>query len=162
MTLTAVGMSDHLEADVLNYFKGTAFPAPPTNFYVGLFTTNPTDTQVNPGTGPQAGDGTEMTTTAGASGYTAYARQSIVAASGWSALAAASGDSTGQQISNAAQITFPANNNASQAVTVTGVGIWDAATNGNLKTYFALGSAQSVATGISFQIAVGALVIQFD
>lgn len=42
MTVTA-GLSNYLENAVLNWFRGTAFPAVPTHIYLALFTTAPTN-----------------------------------------------------------------------------------------------------------------------
>ncbi|AMB48246.1 hypothetical protein [Methylobacterium sp. AMS5] len=53
------GKSTFLENAILNYIKGTAFPAAPAKVYVGLFNGDPTDS----GAG-----GTEVTTTVRAAG----------------------------------------------------------------------------------------------
>lgn len=78
-------MTDYLEDAIRNYIRGTAFPAVPTDLLVALYTAAPSD----------SGGGTEVTTGVG------YVRQPIVAASGWTAGAAGSG-----QISNAGVISF--------------------------------------------------------
>ncbi len=131
-----------METQILNWLKGTAMPTAPATCYLGLFTANPGDTGTTGGTA----DGTEVTTTNGTGGYAAYTRQAL----SWSAIGSASGapisDSTGQQIQNSAQITFPANNGGS-TVTVTGVGIYSASTAGNLLYYIPLTSSQPYANG---------------
>lgn len=158
MALTAAnGFSDYMETQILNWYKGTTFPAAPATTYLGLFTANPADTGSTGGTA----DGTEMTTTNGATGYAAYARQAIA----WGAIGAASSapisDSTGQQIQNSAQITFPANNGGS-TVTVTGVGVYSAATAGNLLYYIALGSSQAYANGSQPTVNATSLTVAID
>src|ERR1035437_1994952 len=123
---SAASFSDYFETAILNWFKGTTFPTAPTTLYVGLFTANPADTGTTGGTA----DGTEVTTANTSAGFgAAYARVPITASSGFSAIGAASGDSTGQQISNAALLpaSGAAWTNASGGTTsVTGEGIWDA------------------------------------
>lgn len=79
-------MTDYLEDAIRNYFKGTTFPAVPTDLLVGLYTAAPSDT----------GGGTEVTTGVG------YYRMPIVAASGWTSGSAGTGS-----ISNTSTITFP-------------------------------------------------------
>lgn len=80
-------MSDYLEDAIRNYFKGTAFPAVPTDELIALYTATPSD----------SGGGTEVTTGVG------YYRYAIPAATGWTSGAAGTGS-----ISNTAAVTFPA------------------------------------------------------
>lgn len=160
MSLTASGFSDYFENKVLNWFKGGAFPSAPTTVYVGLFTTNPADA----GTLASPQDGTEMSTSNGSTGFSNYARVSITAASGWNAIAAATGDSTGQQITNNAQLPPSGTswtNNGGSTVTISGIGIWDAATGTNLLFWFAI-TAQQVTTTNAFQINAAGLTVQAD
>src|SRR5438045_2516380 len=125
MALTsASAFSDWFEDAILQWMKGTAtkLTTAPTTVYVGLFTTNPADTGTTGGTA----DGTEMTTSNGTLGFTNYARVAITTATGWTGPAAATGDSTGQQLSNAALLPASGTawtNNGGSTVTVTGVGI---------------------------------------
>lgn len=130
-----------VEADrILNWYKGTAFPAVPTNFYVALLTTNPTK---NDGTGlVECSD-------------TGYARLPIAPASGWSAISL-NGDNIHDQISNAAALLFGA---AVAAYTVVGLAIYDALTLGNLLAYGAVAS-QTVSPPNQYQIAIGGLVLE--
>jgi hypothetical protein len=162
MALTsASAFGDYFETAILAWFKGVTFPAAPTTLWVGLFTTNPTDTGTTGGTA----DGTEVTTTNGTGGFTNYQRVPVVAASGWSAIGAASGDSTGQQISNGALLPASGTawtNNGGSTVTISGIGIWDASTAGHLPFYIPLGTSQPVTTTASFSIAIGGLVAQVD
>lgn len=106
-------------------FGGTAYTQP--TCWVGLFTTNPT---MPAGTG-----GVEVTTTG-----TAYARQALAAGQ----TAAASGSKT----NGTAAITFAT---ATAAYgTVTGVGIFDAVTAGNLLAAGPLTANEPVNSGDTF------------
>lgn len=60
-------MSDYLEGALADWFEGTTFPSPPSDFYLALFTSATSD----------AGGGTEVT---GGSGP--YARQVVTFTSG--------------------------------------------------------------------------------
>lgn len=160
MSLTGYGFSDYFESAILNWFKHSAFPSVVTTFSVGLFTTNPADTGTTGGTA----DGTEMSTSNGTTGFSNYARVPITAASGWGAIAAATGDSTGQQIQNNALLPASGTawtNNGGSTVTVTGIGIYDASTAGNLIFYITI-SSQTVSNGNSFSIAISGLTVQVD
>lgn len=92
-------MSDYLEDAIRNYFKGTAFPAVPTDLLIALYTAAPSD----------SGGGTEVTTGVG------YWRAAMPA-SGWTSGAAGTG-----QISNTAAITFPTASGSWGTVTHFGV-----------------------------------------
>ena len=158
---SAASFADYAEGAILAWMKGTAFPTAPTTWYVGLFTTNPADT----GTQASPANGTEVTTTNGTGGFTNYARVAITASSGWNAIAAATGDSTGQQISNNALLPASGTawtNNGGSTVTITGIGFWDAATAGNLYVYLPLTTAQPVTNTAAFSIPVSGAVIQVD
>lgn len=124
---------------VLNWMKGTTFTAAPATLYVGLFSTTPT---------ANTASGTEIS-------GNGYARQAV-ASTAWSAIAQ-SADTIHDQISNSAAITFPAATPA--GYTVVGIGIWDAASAGNLLFYVAV-TSQAVAIGNQYQIAAAALVVQ--
>lgn len=132
---SAKTMSDY----ILSWIKGSAFPAAPANLYVGLFSTTPT---------ANTGSGTEVT-------GSSYARQAV-ASSAWSAITQ-NADTIHDQISNSNAITFPAV--TSTPYTVVGIGIWDAATVGNLLFYIAV-TSQSVSVANQYQIAIGQLVIE--
>ncbi len=129
----------HLADSVLSWIKGTTFPAAPANLYVGLFSTVPT---------ANTGSGTEIS-------GNAYARQTV-ASTAWSAISQ-NADTIHDQISNSNAITFPAATPA--GYTVVGVGIWDAATVGNLLFYQAV-TSQAVAIGNQYQIAASALIVE--
>jgi hypothetical protein len=140
--MAAGGQSDYLNSAILNWLKGTTYPAAPATTYVALFTTAPTS---DAGTG-----GTEVS---GGS----YARASITSSSGWSSISG--GGTAAEQISNAGVITF-ATPSANWG-TVVAVGLYDALTVGNL-LYFATITSQVINSGVVASFAVGALVITAD
>lgn len=128
-----------LADDLLNWIKGTTFTAAPANLYIGLFSTVPT---------ANTASGTEVS-------GSSYARQTV-ASTAWSAISQ-NADTIHDQISNSNAITFPAV--TTTPYTVVGVGIWDAATVGNLLFYLAV-TSQAVSVGNSYQIAVAALIVE--
>lgn len=123
--------SNHLEGALLDHFRGTQLPLP-SDFYVALHTSDPTD----------AGTAATEVDTAD---WPAYARQSIKAggtlAAAWTAAADEGGG--GKQITNANTINFPANDGASPVV-VTHFSIWDASTNGNMWAHAALTASKTI------------------
>ena len=120
---------------LLNWFKGTAYPAVPTTTYLGLYTS---------ATGPGA-EGTEVT-------GGAYARAAITSATGWSAISTVGGI---RQISNAGIVSHTA---ASAGWgTPTHFALSDALTAGNRLAYGTLAQAQVVNTGDTVSHAIGAL-----
>jgi hypothetical protein len=129
-----------LADDVLNWVKGTTFPAAPANLYIALLTAVPTKN-----------DGTGLTEVSGSS----YARQAV-ASSAWGAIAL-NADNIHDQISNSNAITFPAVTTTSY--TVVGVAIYDALTAGNLLWYASV-TSQAVAVGNQYSIAAAALVLE--
>ena len=136
---TGVSKSHFLEKELLNsVLRGVAFAAPAA-VYVGLLTAAPTD----------AGGGTEV-----AGG--AYARTTAVFSA-----ATDNGASSGSQIINSADVVFPTA--TASWGTVVAVGIYDAATVGNLLYFGNLTTSQAVATGNQFRFpATTGLVITED
>ncbi len=132
--------SNFLEDAILNHvLRGVAFPTLPAGCHFALFTAAPSD----------AGGGTEVT---GGS----YARVAVTRATGSWAVPADSAGS--QQTSNSAAITFPTPT-ASWGV-VTHLGIFDAATAGNLLYHAALGTSRTIASGDSApSFAIGAVTV---
>lgn len=124
--------SDYMENNIVNWFRGTAFPAVPTNLYVSFHTADVTD----------GGTGTEVS---GGS----YARVSVTAnGTEWS--------NTAGVLSNVNDINFP--DATANWGTVTHVGVWDAASAGNLLFHGALTSSLVVNNGqTNIKIAAGAL-----
>ena len=133
------GMSDYLEALVLNHiFKAGAFASP--TVYVSLHTADPTD----------AGTGTEVS---GGS----YARVAT-ATSDW-ASAVVSGN--GYITTNAGVITFPSP--TATWGTVTYFGLWDAASAGHLLYSGALTTPRLIQNGdVAPTVAIGAIVVGQD
>lgn len=121
------------EATVLNILRATNVTAP-ANVYVGLYSALPTD----------AGGGTEIS-------GNGYARQLC-------GFAAPAG--TPRSVTNAADILFPVQTPAAYA-TVTGAGVFDAVSAGNL-LYWADIVDKSFNIGDQAKFAAGALVVQED
>ena len=124
------GFTDYLEDKVLDHvFGGSAYTAP-TTLYVGLFTAAPSDT----------GGGTECS---GGS----YARKSMAAmtVSGTSPTTA----------TNGAAVEFVTATGSWG--TVTHVGIFDAASSGNLMAWAALTTSKAVTSGDVFRFNAGEL-----
>jgi len=117
-------MSDYLEGEIIKHIFRTGSFTKPTALYVGLFTAAPND----------AGGGTEVS---GGS----YARaQHNPADANWAAPGAGDG-----LTSNLAEITFPTPTaNWGQ---VTHIGIFDAATAGNLLLHGALTTPKTINNG---------------
>ena len=136
-------MSDFLENKIIDFlFRGQALGITgatagagtgPTNLYIGLYTANPTDT----------GGGTEVT-------GGAYARVTLASTlANWAGTQAAASTvaSTGTTgtTSNNTIITFPSP--TANWGTVTGFGIFDASTGGNLLIWGALTINKTVNNG---------------
>jgi hypothetical protein len=122
-------MSNYLELKMLDHFLGTASTSAPSNVFLSLWTSDPTD----------AASGTELS-------GDAYARQDIN-------FAAASG---GAAASNAT-VTFPTATGSWG--TITHIGIHDAASSGNLLYHGALSASKAIGSGDVFQVASGSLTI---
>jgi hypothetical protein len=130
-------LSDYMEQNILNWFRGTAFPAVPANLYVALFTAATDDTNAG---------GTEVS-------GNAYARQAVsTATSSWSA------PGTAGVISNSNVIAFPAATPAGWG-TVSHTALHDAATVGNRIVHGPLGTSKAVGIGDIFQFAAGTLSV---
>lgn len=132
-------MTDYLEGQIRAHIFRTATFAKPTVLAIGLFTAAPSD----------AGGGTEVTGGA----YARVTRNPLDA--NWTAASATDG-----LTDNAAAITFPTATAAWG--TVTHVGIFDAATAGNLLFWGALTASKVVASGDTFEFAIGSLDVQFS
>jgi hypothetical protein len=130
-------MSDYLETNLrtLIFRTGAGF-AKTAGLYVALFTAAPSD----------SGGGTEVS---GGS----YARVNVPPLdANWTAP-----DGTGGLTANAATVTFPTA--TANWGTITHVGIFDAATAGNLLFHGALSASKVVNNGDTFSFAVGALSV---
>lgn len=141
----AGNFSDYTETNILQTtLRGVAFPVP-AGIFAAMYTADPTDANI-------------VANEVQAAALPAYARQNAAGAgtidTGWTA--PANGVS-----SNAKVITFPANNGTG-AVTVTHVGILDAATGGNLLYYAQLATPKTLQVGDVLSFGVGTLSITVD
>ena len=128
-----MSFSNFLETEILDHvFAGAAYTAPTTK-YLALFTAAPGET----------GGGTEVSTTG-----TAYARKTVAFTT------------TGNTTSNNAAIEY--STATASFGTVTHVGVFDAATAGNLMAYATLSSSKTIDTGDVFRVPVGDLDITLD
>ncbi len=126
-------MSDYLENAVIDQlFRGQAFAAP-ANLYIALFTAAPT----------AAGGGTEVSGGGYARAAVASSLANWAGTQGAGTVAASSG--TSGTTSNNAQINFPTPTAAWG--TVVAMGIFDAATGGNLLFFGNLSQSQVVGQG---------------
>ena len=121
--------SNYLENKVIDHFLGTSSTSAPSNVYMGLFTSNPTD----------ANSGTEVS-------GNGYSRQVI------NFNAASSGSAT-----NSSAETFTAS--GGNWGTITHFGIFDASTSGNLLYHGALTDDKVIEDGDSLVVASGAITI---
>lgn len=124
--------SDYLENKLLDHALGVAAFTAPGTVYLAAFTSNPTDA----GTGAEVSGGS-------------YARQAVT-------FGAASGGAT----ENSATVTFP------QATaswgTVTHLGIFDAASAGNLLVHAPLTTARAIDTDDVLEVLAGDLDVSLD
>jgi hypothetical protein len=128
-----MSFSNFLETEILDHvFAGAAYTAP-TTLYLALFTAAPGET----------GGGTEVTTSG-----TAYARETVAFTT------------TGNTTSNNASVEY--STATATFGTVTHVGVFDAATAGNLMAYAALSSSKTIDTGDVFRVPTGDLDITLD
>lgn len=130
----AAFMSNYLIDALINWRRGTTFPAVPANCYAAAFTVKP------------AADGTGGTEVTGGS----YARVALATAAGsWTAPATVS---TNRQTKSNAAVNFPTA--TANWGTVVGIGWYDAATVGNLLWYEDLTSSQTVNNGFQLTFPV--------
>ena len=120
-------LSDHAEELLLNWLMTTGTATRPTNWYVALFTLAPSD----------SGGGTEVS-------GSGYARQSVT-------FAAAS--SPGGTTSNTGAVSFTASGGSFS--TVTHIGIFDAASGGNLLWHGAMTASKTIADGDTLEFSIG-------
>ena len=124
--------SNYLENALLDHVLGNTAYTQPTNLYVGLFTSDPTD----------AGTGTEV------SGGN-YARKVVTFS------AAASGST-----SNSADILFPTS--TSSWGTISHAAVFDSLAGGNMLFHTSLSASKAVATDDTILITAGNLTINLD
>lgn len=134
---------DHIfaNADIANIGDATGLRGSTTagSFYISLHTADPGET----------GDQTTSEAT-----YTSYARVAVVrSGSGWTV--------SGNEVTNAAAVTFPACTGGSSTVTHFGIGT-DSTGAGNLLFYGALTASLAISNGITPSFAIGALSVTAD
>ena len=128
-----MSFTNFLETEILDHvFAGSAYTAPAT-LYLALYTAAPGET----------GGGTEVSTSG-----TAYARQTVAFTT------------TGNTTSNTAAVEYPTA--TASFGTVTHVGVFDAATSGNLMAYAALSASKTIDTGDVFRVPAADLDITLD
>lgn len=150
---TVSGLADFEEQFLLNDLKTNGL-------YLGLITSITSIDTGTTGAVLSATDGVEMTTTNGTGGYSSYARQTVT----WGAIAAATGDSTGQQIGVAtpSTVTWPQNTGGS-SIPIAAIGVYDALTAGHLRAYIIpTGGTQVLANNATPSAAASTLLIQCD
>jgi hypothetical protein len=131
-------MSDYCEQQLIKHLFRTGSFTKPTVIAIGLYTAAPSD----------AGGGTEVT-------GGAYARQTLNPLdANWT------DPTTTGTTDNASAITFPTA--TANWGTITHVGIFDAASAGNLLFWGALTQSKVVNSGDTFSFAIGALDVQID
>ena len=135
--------SEYTESDALTYYlkPGTSVTRP-TAIYLSLHTAALGDD----------GSGAEVS-------GNGYARVNITSNF---ASASVATDGTGKILKNSTDITGFTNTSGGNWGTVVHVGIWDAATSGNLLFHADLASDVAIAAGDSFQISANNLTIKLD
>jgi hypothetical protein len=143
-------MSDYLENKIIDWLlRGQSF-TPPTSVYVALFTTNDNDA-----------DGAKVEVSGGS-----YARVAVSSAlANWagtqSSASTTASTGTSGTTSNNGTITFAAP--TGNWGTITGIGIYDASSAGNLLFYGALSQSKTVNNGDAApNFPAAALSIQID
>lgn len=126
--------SNYMEAEIVKAFLRKATYTG-SDVYVGLFESDP----------GEASGGTETA-------YTDYARQVAT----WTEL-----DGSGQT-KNSGALTFPANGNAEDDVTITHLCLFDALTAGNRILYSELAAPKTLSPGDVLSFAVNAVIFTLD
>ena len=138
MTVTT-GFGQYLENAQLNWLRGTAYPAAPATLYYALFTTPPVN-----GTDASAVEATG----------TSYARVAVTANTTNLGAPSGSGPAT---VTSGAAVTWPTVGTGGWG-TVTGWGVYDAATAGNLLAYGTVAST-TLAAADTVAFLTGALTV---
>jgi len=122
-------LSNYAENEMLDHMLGTGSFTAPSNVFLSLWTSDPTD----------AGSGTELS-------GSGYVRKDINFGAASSGVATSSG-----------VVTF--DTASGSWGTVTHIGIHDAVSSGNLLFHGALTASKAIASGDVFQVANGAITI---
>jgi hypothetical protein len=128
-----MSLSNTFETTVLTWLLTNSAATRPTAWYIALFTSNPAEDA----------SGTEVSTSG-----TAYARQSV------------SFSVSGNTATNTAAIEFPTA--TASYGTVTHVGVFDAASAGNLIAYAALTTSKAIDTGDVMRVPANDLDVTMD
>lgn len=126
-----MSLTNAFETHTLQYLLTTDSVTRPTNWYIGLFTSDPTDT---------GAAGTEVSTGTG------YARTAVTFSV------------TNDVATNSAAVEFPAASGGNWG-TVSHIGVMDASTGGNMIVHAALDVAKAINDGDVFRIPTGDLDI---
>ena len=126
-----MSLTNAFETHTLQYLLTTDSVTRPTSWYIGLFTSDPTDT---------GSAGTEVSTGTG------YARTAVTFTV------------TGDTASNSAAVEFPAASGGNWG-TVSHIGVMDASSGGNMIVHSALSVAKAINDGDVFRIPTGDLDI---
>lgn len=140
--------SNHLEEKIVQFFlqKNAAAVQSPSQTYLALFT----NSQLTAGTATDAMGDSGANPAFEEPTYGDYARKSV----DWTNIA------SGQTKNNSA-ISFDANNSAGP-VTITGIGVYDALTGGNLLLWAKLTTEKELANGDTISFAENAIVFTID
>ena len=131
-------LSTYAELKILDLlFKNTSYTSP--NAYIGAFTSDPTD----------SASGTEVS-------GSGYARVQID-----NKTSSATSGADNSSITNSSAITFPAADGGAWG-TITHIGIFDAASSGNLLAHGALAASKVISDGDVLQLNASSLVITID
>ena len=128
-----MSLTNAFETSTLQYLLTTDSVTRPTNWYVGLFTSDPTDT---------GAAGTEVS-------GNGYARTAVTFSV------------TGDTASNTAGVEFPAADGGDWGL-VSHIGIMDASTGGNMIIHSPLNASKTIADGDVFRIPTGDLDVTLD
>ena len=128
--------SNHLEEKVLQHFFGGSIQAAPSDLYVALYVSDPTESDT----------GTEVN---GAN----YARQKI-------AFGTVGQSGTKSVVNNTGVITFP--QAGGSWGTITHFAIRDAETGGNLLVYAPLSVSKSIGAGDRMEFPIGGITVTLD
>ena len=126
-----MSLTNAFETHTLQYLLTTDSVTRPTSWYIGLFTSDPTDT---------GSAGTEVSTGTG------YARTAVTFTV------------TGDTASNSSAVEFPAASGGNWG-TISHIGVMDASTGGNMIVHSALTTAKAINDGDVFRIPTGDLDI---
>ena len=141
-------LTNYMENKLADWrYRGQSY-TPPATVWIGFLTAAPSDsaagTEVTGGSYARAGVSADLTNWSGTQG----------------ASTTAVSNGTSGTISNNADIAFATP--TADWGTVLYMGIWDAATAGNLTDYCALTNAKIISAGDDVKILAGALTIQVD